>query len=137
MKTYRAKITIPSSSHNSHYTEELGQHWPTGQLFKELTPGRKKYHEKIYGASKIVLQQVGGEEVRVMIDAKEFDKYLEPTDDTPAPRIEHTAAGAQVVINDTPTRKIPAAPLRPRRPQNDAPLELERTVIEAAQGKLF
>ena len=58
-------------------------------------------------------------------------------DDTPAPRIEHTEAGAQVVINVTPARTIPAAPLRPRRAQNEAPLELERTAINEQQQKLF
>ena len=52
-------------------------------------------------------------------------------------RIEHTEAGPQIVIDDTPPRTIPAGPLKPRRKQTDKLMELEKPVIEAQQGKLF
>ncbi len=53
------------------------------------------------------------------------------------PRIEHTEAGAQVLITGTPERTIPATPTKPRRAQSTKPLELEMPAINAAQLGLF
>ena len=54
------------------------------------------------------------------------------------PRLETLSTGEQqAVIPQTPPRTIPAAPLRPRRQQNEAPLPLEMPGIEAKQGRLF
>jgi hypothetical protein len=57
--------------------------------------------------------------------------------DVPLPRIEHTEAGPQTVISDTPARLIPEAGLKPKRAQNQSPLALEMPEIDAKQIKLF
>lgn len=54
-----------------------------------------------------------------------------------APRIEHTEAGSQTVIADTPRRTVPNKKLVPKRRQNEKPLALELPAIEAQQIKLF
>jgi len=53
------------------------------------------------------------------------------------PRIEHTQAGKQVVISDTPDRVVPDSPLKPKRSQTEKPTLLEMYQEEIKQGKLF
>ena len=53
----------------------------------------------------------------------------------PAPRQEQTPAGMQTIIEETPARSIPDAPLRPKKKQSEKPLALEN--VEAKQGRLF
>jgi len=52
-------------------------------------------------------------------------------------RIEHTEAGKQVVISDTPDRVVPNSPLKPKRSQTEKPTLLEMYQEEIKQGKLF
>lgn len=52
-------------------------------------------------------------------------------------RTEQTPAGRQVVLDDTPARSVPSAPLKPKRAQTDKPLALEMPEIEAKEPELF
>lgn len=54
-----------------------------------------------------------------------------------APSIDHTAAGAQYVIPDSPQRKVPETPLRAKRAQTTKPTVLEMYEEETKQPKLF
>lgn len=78
--------TIPSSSHNAPYSEELGEHWPEGQRFKLLPPRRQetlRRHFHVKDTSTVV-EQIGGEEVYVSIPTEQFPELfgveLEETD---------------------------------------------------------
>ena len=66
--------TIPSSSHNAPYSDELGEHWPAGQEFKLLTKRRQDSCRKFYRFkdSSTIVEQVGGEEVLVSIPNDKF-----------------------------------------------------------------
>ena len=68
--------TIPSSSHNAPYSDELGEHWPEGQEFKLLGKRRQDSCRKFYRSknNSTIVEQVGGEEVLVSIPN---DKFLE------------------------------------------------------------
>ena len=52
-------------------------------------------------------------------------------------RTEHTEAGDQAIIPETPARSVPSGPLRPKVEQSGAPLELECVKDEEKQGKLL
>jgi hypothetical protein len=129
---YEAIKTFPSGSHNAPYTPELGSHWPQGQQFTRKPENMQKYMRKKYGLDRTFFNQIGGEEVCVSFKTVELADYLRPL-----PRIEHTEAGPQTVIADTPARLIPTAGLKPKRAQNQSPLALEMPEIDARQGKLF
>lgn len=43
----------------------------------------------------------------------------------------------QATIPDLPERIVPTGPLRPTKPQNEAPLELEQVEIDSRQKGLF
>ncbi len=60
---------IPSGSHNAPYSEELGEHWPAGQLFKLLDKRHQQTMKKYYHVKPghVVVQQIGGEEVNVSL----------------------------------------------------------------------
>jgi hypothetical protein len=62
-KIWTLKHTIKSGSHNAAYNDEIGYHWPAGQQFKKLRPGRQEWH------GKVGFEQVGGEEVILVIPA--------------------------------------------------------------------
>jgi len=64
MKTYILLKTIPSHSHNSPFTMELGHHWPAGQQFKLLP----KTKQRSFG--KTDFEQIGGEEVILRVPNK-------------------------------------------------------------------
>lgn len=68
-KTLTLLKTIPSSSHNAPYSEELGEHWPVGQKFKLLGKQRQESIRKFYRTkpTSTAIEQIGGEEVLVMI----------------------------------------------------------------------
>jgi hypothetical protein len=70
----RIRKTIPSSSHNAPYSEELGEHWPAGQKFKLLGKSRQDSCRKFYRfkATSTIVEQVGGEEVLVAIPNEKF-----------------------------------------------------------------
>ena len=61
--------TIPSGSHNAPFTCELGSHWPEGQQFKLLPKSRYPSRMK---ATSIAVEQIGGEEVIVIIPRERF-----------------------------------------------------------------
>jgi len=68
------KRTIPSTSHNAPYNEELGEHWPEGQQFKLLDARRQRSVRKFYRIpdDRTVVEQVGGQEVLVGIPNSQF-----------------------------------------------------------------
>ncbi len=132
MDIYEAVKTFPSGHHNAPYTPELGHHWPQGQQFARKPENVQKHLRKRHGADRTFFDQIDGEEVCVSFKTVELADYLRPL-----PRIEHTAAGPQTVISDTPARVIPTAALTAKRRQDDSPLALEIPQIEAKQGKLF
>ena len=66
---YQAKKRIKSNSHNSPCDED-GYHWPMGQRFK-LLPNRQ---QRWYG--KTAFEQVGGEEVILLVPDKQIDEFL-------------------------------------------------------------
>jgi hypothetical protein len=68
--------TIPSSSHNAPYSEELGEHWPQGQQFRLLSKKRQDDCRKFYRFkdTSTIVEQIGGEEVLVAIPN---DKFVE------------------------------------------------------------
>ncbi len=53
------------------------------------------------------------------------------------PPIDHTESGAQYMIPDAPTRKVPDTPLRAKRAQTEKPTLLEMYEEEQKQPKLF
>ncbi len=66
--------TIPSSSHNAPFSEELGEHWPAGQKFKLLGKRRQDSIRKFYrtNSTSTIVEQIGGEEVLVSIPNGQF-----------------------------------------------------------------
>ncbi len=69
-KIYTLKITVPSNCHNARYTPELGEHWPAGETFKRAPQWAQKY----YG--KVAMDQIGGEETRVLFPKDKFETYF-------------------------------------------------------------
>jgi hypothetical protein len=61
--------TIPSGSHNAPYSEELGEHWPAGHLFKLCSPRLQTSMRKRgrIGKNTIALEEVGGEETTITV----------------------------------------------------------------------
>jgi len=53
------------------------------------------------------------------------------------PPIDYTESGAQYMIPDAPTRKVPDTPLRAKRVQTEKPTLLEMYEEETKQPKLF
>jgi len=51
--------------------------------------------------------------------------------------IDYTESGPQYMIPDAPTRKVPATPLRAKRPQTEKLTVLELYETEQKQPKLF
>lgn len=76
--------TIKSGSHNAPWSEELGEHWPAGQKFKLLDKRRQATLKKFFhiGKDRIVVEQIGGEEVRVSFTKEDFERLF----GIPAPR---------------------------------------------------
>ncbi len=70
MDIYTLKITVPSGSHNAKYTPELGEHWPAGETFT-MAPKRRQTWP-----NKIMMDQIGGEAVRVLFPKADFGKYF-------------------------------------------------------------
>ena len=66
----RLQKTIKSNSHNSCFTEELGNHWPAGQRFKRLSKASQTY------CGKIAYEQIGGEEVIVLVPYKQIHELF-------------------------------------------------------------
>ena len=68
--------TIPSSSHNAPYSEEMGEHWPEGHQFKLLSKLRQDSIRRLYrfSDSSTIVEEIGGEEVLVAIPN---DKFVE------------------------------------------------------------
>lgn len=66
--------TIPSTSHNAPYSEELGEHWPAGQEFKLLDQRRQRCLHKHFHVptGRTCVEQIGGEEVLVSIPNEQF-----------------------------------------------------------------
>lgn len=69
-RIYTLTETIMSNSHNAPYTEELGAHWPRGQQFKLLPKYQQTYSKCI------ALEQIGGEEVILLIPEGKFDSLF-------------------------------------------------------------
>lgn len=66
--------TIPSGHHDAPYSPELGEHWPAGQKFTLLGKREQsslRQRGRIKDTSTVV-EQVGGEEVRVAIPNDRF-----------------------------------------------------------------
>ena len=74
MSVLTLRKTIPSSSHNAPYSEELGEHWPVGQQFRLLDKRRQASIQRFYRtkATSTVVEQFGGEEVLVAIPNDQF-----------------------------------------------------------------
>lgn len=74
MTTLTLLKTIPSSSHNAPYSDELGEHWPAGQQFKLLPKSRQESARRFYRTknTSIAVEQIGGEEVLVTIPRDRF-----------------------------------------------------------------
>lgn len=72
--TLTLRKTIPSSSHNAPFSEELGEHWPEGQQFKLLGKRRQDDLRRFYRtkATSTIVEQIGGEEVLVAIPNDQF-----------------------------------------------------------------
>ena len=72
------KETIPSGSHNAPYDSETGYHWPAGARFKLLSKTRQSNLRKFYGGltGKVILEQVGGEEVYLAIPADKLQSLF-------------------------------------------------------------
>lgn len=70
--------TIPSGSHNAPWSEELGEHWPAGQNFKLLDKRRQATLKKFFhvGNDRVVVEQIGGEEVQAAIAEKDFERFF-------------------------------------------------------------
>ena len=72
----KLKKTIPSNSHNAPFNAEHGSHWPEGQRFKLLPPARQRSIRAFYNhcirPGCTVVEQIGGEEVLVVIDNAKF-----------------------------------------------------------------
>jgi hypothetical protein len=70
--------TIPSSSHNAPYSEELGEHWPEGQQFKLLDKTRQRGCQRLYRTkpTSTIVEQIGGEEVLVSVPNDQFQELF-------------------------------------------------------------
>jgi hypothetical protein len=103
MQTFVLKDRIPSSSHNATGEDENGMFWPSGTRFKKLPPERTKFWTTRYGdyVGKVFLEQIGGEEVVVVVDEAFFKAHFVQE----APRlmlfgVEEVNVGAVVITAD-------------------------------------
>ena len=70
--------TIPSGSHNAPWNETDGSHWPAGQRFRLLSKRKqvavRQFHR--LSDSSTAVEQVGGEEVLVVVSNSRFQELF-------------------------------------------------------------
>lgn len=107
------------------------------------TPADLEYKGKTYTGA----ERIPGNNVRLKDDP---DKVVRGTNqilqveekipfDIPPerPSIQQTPAGAQAMIPGAEGRSVPKAPLKPKRPQTETPMELEQPGIRAKEPSLL
>jgi hypothetical protein len=76
---YEIKEQIKSTSHNAPFTIEDGYHWPKGARFQTISSRRAAFYKRRYsalvGKKGIVLEQIGGEEVVVLVNEQMKSKF--------------------------------------------------------------